>query len=40
MFSLPVVIPVIIEINEKGYGFIRRLDYEFSKTKNDPFLFS
>lgn len=29
----------IIEINEKGYGFIRRLDYEFSKTKNDPFLF-
>ncbi|MCH8524466.1 MAG: transcription termination factor Rho, partial [Balneolales bacterium] len=29
----------IIEINEKGYGFIRKLDYEFSKTKNDPFLF-
>jgi len=29
----------IVEINEKGYGFIRKFDYEFSKTKNDPFLF-
>lgn len=29
----------IVEINEKGYGFIRKLDFEFSKTKNDPFLF-
>ncbi len=29
----------IVEINEKGYGFIRKLDYEFSKTKTDPFLY-
>jgi transcription termination factor Rho len=29
----------IVEINEKGYGFIRRLDYEFSKTPKDPFLY-
>lgn len=29
----------IVEINEKGYGFIRKLDYEFSKSKNDPFLY-
>jgi transcription termination factor Rho len=29
----------VVEINEKGYGFIRKLDYEFSKNKQDPFLF-
>jgi transcription termination factor Rho len=29
----------VVEISEKGYGFIRKLDYEFSKTKTDPFLF-
>lgn len=29
----------IVEINEKGYGFIRKLDHEFSKSPKDPFLF-
>ena len=28
----------ILEINPKGYGFIRKLDYEFSYTPKDPFL--
>lgn len=28
----------ILEINEKGYGFIRKLDYEFSHHPKDPFL--
>jgi len=28
----------ILEINEKGYGFIRRIDYEFSYNPKDPFL--
>lgn len=28
----------ILEINEKGYGFIRKLDYEFSHDPKDPFL--
>ncbi len=29
----------VVEINEKGYGFIRKLDHEFSKNQRDPFLF-
>lgn len=29
----------VVEINEKGYGFIRKLDYEFSKNQRDPFLY-
>lgn len=29
----------VIEVNEKGYGFIRKFDHEFTKTLNDPFLF-
>lgn len=29
----------LLEINRKGYGFIRKLDFEFSYDKNDPFLF-
>jgi len=29
----------IIEVNEKGYGFIRRLDHEFTRTPKDPFLY-
>lgn len=29
----------VMEINEKGYGFIRRLDHEFTRTPKDPFLF-
>ncbi len=29
----------IIEVNEKGYGFIRKFDHEFTKTPTDPFLF-
>ena len=28
----------ILEINPKGYGFIRKLDYEFSYHPKDPFL--
>jgi transcription termination factor Rho len=28
----------ILEINEKGYGFVRRIDYEFSYHPKDPFL--
>ena len=28
----------ILEINEKGWGFIRKLDYEFSYNPKDPFL--
>lgn len=28
----------ILEINEKGYGFIRRIDFEFSFHPKDPFL--
>ncbi len=28
----------ILEINEKGYGFIRRIDFEFSYNPKDPFL--
>lgn len=28
----------ILEINEKGYGFIRRIDFEFSYQPKDPFL--
>lgn len=28
----------VLEINPKGYGFVRRLDFEFSFTLNDPFL--
>jgi transcription termination factor Rho len=28
----------ILEINQKGYGFIRRLDFEFSFDPKDPFL--
>jgi transcription termination factor Rho len=27
-----------LEINEKGYGFIRRIDFEFSYDPKDPFL--
>jgi transcription termination factor Rho len=29
----------VVEINEKGYGFIRKLDFEFTKTPKDAFLF-
>jgi len=29
----------VVEINEKGYGFIRKLDYEFTKSNKDPFLY-
>jgi len=28
----------VLEINLKGYGFIRKLDFEFSDSKDDPFL--
>lgn len=28
----------ILEINQKGYGFIRRIDFEFSYDPKDPFL--
>lgn len=28
----------IVELNEKNFGFVRKLDYEFSKTPKDPFL--
>lgn len=28
----------VLEINEKGYGFIRRIDFEFSFDPKDPFL--
>jgi transcription termination factor Rho len=28
----------VLEINQKGYGFIRKLDFEFSYSNNDPFL--
>ena len=28
----------VLEINEKNYGFIRKLDYEFGLTPNDPFM--
>ncbi len=28
----------ILEINEKGYGFIRKIDFEFSYDPKDPFL--
>lgn len=28
----------VLEINEKGWGFIRKLDYEFSYNPKDPFL--
>jgi transcription termination factor Rho len=28
----------ILEINEKGYGFIRRIDFEFSYDPKDPFM--
>src|SRR5690625_760193 len=28
----------ILEINEKGYGFIRKLNFEFSYHPRDPFL--
>lgn len=28
----------VLEINEKGYGFIRRVDFEFSYHPKDPFL--
>ncbi|MEQ9265510.1 MAG: transcription termination factor Rho [Balneolaceae bacterium] len=28
----------VLEINEKGWGFIRKLDYEFSYDPKDPFL--
>lgn len=28
----------ILEVNPKGYGFIRRIDYEFSFDPKDPFL--
>jgi transcription termination factor Rho len=29
----------VLEVNPANYGFIRELDYEFSESKNDPFLF-
>jgi len=29
----------VLEINQKGYGFIRKIDFEFSYKPNDPFLF-
>ena len=29
----------VLEINQKGYGFIRKIDFEFSYEPNDPFLF-
>ena len=28
----------ILEVSQNGYGFVRKLDYEFSMTKQDPFL--
>ncbi len=28
----------IVELNPKGYGFIRKFDHEFSKSDRDPFL--
>jgi transcription termination factor Rho len=28
----------VLEINEKGYGFIRKIDFEFSYNPKDPFL--
>lgn len=28
----------VLEINQKGYGFIRKLDFEFSYNPKDPFL--
>lgn len=28
----------VLEINGKGYGFIRKLNHEFTKTEQDPFL--
>ena len=28
----------VLEINEKGWGFIRKLDYEFTYNSRDPFL--
>ena len=28
----------VLEINQKGYGFIRKLDFEFSLDPKDPFL--
>jgi transcription termination factor Rho len=28
----------VIELNEKGYGFLRKLDHEFSKSAKDPFV--
>lgn len=28
----------VIELNEKGYGFLRKLDHEFSKSGKDPFV--
>ncbi|TVQ15566.1 MAG: transcription termination factor Rho [Balneolaceae bacterium] len=28
----------VIEVNENGYGFIRKLNHEFSKTPKDPFV--
>jgi len=28
----------VIEINPKGFGFIRKLDYEFTSNEKDPFL--
>ncbi|MGF1670453.1 MAG: transcription termination factor Rho [Balneolaceae bacterium] len=29
----------VLEISQNGYGFIRKLDFEFSYSQNDPFLF-
>ncbi len=28
----------VVELTPKGYGFIRKLDHEFTKTEKDPFL--
>ncbi|HKJ32484.1 MAG TPA: hypothetical protein VKA34_11685, partial [Balneolales bacterium] len=28
----------VVEINPKGFGFIRKLDYEFTSNEKDPFL--
>ncbi|MEX0778878.1 MAG: transcription termination factor Rho [Balneolales bacterium] len=28
----------VIELNEKGYGFLRKLDHEFTASQKDPFL--
>lgn len=28
----------ILELNENGYGFLRKLNHEFTKSQNDPFI--